>query len=558
MPQAVVRRPTPSLAGSAAANQQSLLMLGSRSLERGLCRLARWRWLSIILVGMLALGASAMLSLLGRIPEPEVHDEFSYLLAADTFAHGRLTNPTHPLWVHFESFHIIQQPTYASKYPPAQGLMLAAGQVLAGYPIVGVWMSTAVACAAICWMLLAWLPPWWAVLGGLLAAMHPIILIHWGQHYWGGAVAVIGGALVFGALRRVMRRPFVRDALLMAVGLAVLANSRPYEGLVVSLPVALLLFTWMVGKNGPTPQVSMTRIVLPIVAVLVVTGGAMAYYNWRVTGNALRMPYQVHEATYAVKPIFVWQQPWPEPAYRHKVMRDASTGSVYTDSPRHSYVEGRPRLWMLLLWSYDKLFSIPYPLVLMVPLAPIVFLSWLLRDRWSRFALITCVVLAIGLSMESWFFLHYAAPITGVIFVLMLQASRRLRLWRRHRRRTGRLVVWTILMSCVALFVTAFVLKIQITRSAEIPPRARILAQLKEMSGRHLVIVRYDPLHSVYEWVYNEADIDGAKVVWAREMDSAQNRKLLEYFEDRHVWLVEVGQDHPSPELKPYPVKPAS
>src|SRR5262249_37932803 len=163
-----------------------------RFLEKPLGPLGRRPIVSAVLIGGLAFIINAALSIAGPMPVPRIHDEFSNLLLADTLAHGRLSNPAHPLWVHFESHHIIQLPTYPSKYPVALGLMMAIGQVLSGRPIVGVWLSGALACGAVYWMLRAWLRPRWAVLGGLLAVVHPTMLL-WSQGYWGGAVAVLGG-----------------------------------------------------------------------------------------------------------------------------------------------------------------------------------------------------------------------------------------------------------------------------------------------------------------------------------------------------------------------------
>jgi hypothetical protein len=511
--------------------------------------IAKRQWLFVTVIGLLAfLGSAAVGSIVG-IRKPRVHDEFSYLLAGDTFARGRLTNPTHPMWVHFESFHIIHQPTYMSKYPPAQGLTLAAGQLIGGHPIVGVWMSFGLMCAAICWMLYAWVPPRWAILGGVLVMINPMLGIagYWAQTYWGGAVAAVGGALVMGALRRIIRQPRIHVALIMGVGLAILANSRPYEGLLVSLPAGLLLLLWMVSKSGPTLWVSTKRIVLPILIVLALTGTGMALYNLRITGNAFRLPYQVHQETYDVIPVFVWQDLGPEHIYHHQVIRDfhEKYGLDFYSMKRSISGFIVQNIFFLIGLSLFSVNVLTIPLIRMFS----VMVPWTLKNRWALFALLTYGVLISGLVMETYMQTHYLAPIIGFNYLFVLQAMRR---WR--NKRMGRIMLWVVPLLCVVvlLLLLLYDRMKQSESAAWQRQRARINEQVKKMGGQHLIIVSYGSQHSFLdEWVYNDADIDGAKVIFARAINSTQDCQLVEYFKSRRIWSLDADQS--IPKLEPYP-----
>ena len=527
-----------ALIGMAWVAPLSCLRL-ARAVDRFLRALSRRRVIAIAIPGLLAAAAGAVFWAAKDFPNPNIHDEFSYLLAADTYSHGRVTNAPHPLWTFFETFHEIQQPTYASMYPPGQGLVLAAGTVLFGHPWFGVYLSVVVLCMTVVWALRAWIPPQWAFVGGILAAT-VTSFSYWMTSYWGGAVAATGGALVLGAWRRLERRLTIRDSLSFAIGIVILANTRIYEGAALALIASAGLLRSALLRPVAPLAVYLRRVALPIGFVSLAAASWMLFYFWRVTGDPLLMPYVLNARTYNFRRMFLWQHDRPQPAYRHEVMRQ-----LYSDIYRVDRSDW-PTIKQQVTPVIDHYMG---SLVLLCLGAS----PWLIRSRSIRGLLIATAAVIIAISFSTHIRAHYIAPAMTGFIGLTLVALLCLRDLRVSGIRVGLfaanalLVLW-LGAQWIGGLASFFVQQPELKWAAQ---RAQLEHDLQETGLEHLILVRYDKSHSPHqEWVFNGADLFHAPVLWARDMGAEQNKALIQYCQGRTIWLLEPDKGL---SLTPYP-----
>lgn len=532
--------------------------LGSRwfeKLERRFLQLSRHRLLSILLVGVTALVVRAALLPIEPIPQPTIPDEFSYLLMSDTFAHGRLANPTHPMWIHLDAPGVNQQPTHVSKYFPGQGFPLAFGQVVFGHPFWGVWLSGGIMCAAICWMLQGWFPPFWALLGALLALIRLGTFSYWVNSYFGGTLPAIGGALVLGALPRIMRRQRTRDSLLLGLGLVLLAGSRPFEGLIFSVPIVTTLLVWIWKGYRSGDRTIAHSALVPSALVLAVGFAAMFYYFWRTTGSPFHTPYQVNLQTQDPVPLFSWQSPRPTTNKEMQAVFSGSAMEQYELAHSHFVISSITRGIQFYLFFVGPALTLPF---LVVAAAG--------RRRMLKVRLLWAVLLisALGLLLPTYFGPTYAAALSCVIYALLLSAMQGIRRWRWRGQSTGLAIVRATPVICFLMILIRAVAPLPGIPLPQAVPitwcsphlfnesnRERVQAMLESQPGLQVALVRYPPENlEPVDWVQNLADIDRQKVIWASDMGSQQNQELIDYFKDRHVWLVEPVKI--PPQVSPY------
>jgi hypothetical protein len=485
------------------------------------------------LVGGVALAAAGLHGVLA-FPAPSVPDEFSNLLLADTLAHGRLANPTPPLWRHYETIAQLFEPTYASKYPPAQGMVLAVGQVVFGHPWLGVWFSIGLAMAAVAAMLRHWVGPRPAVLVGLALALHPSIMsfqdyfharvnYSWAHSYFGGAVPLAGGALILYAVAR--RETRLPESLALAGGLAVLALSRPLEGLVFAVPAALL-FTVDAWRGRP----STLRVFAPVAGVLGPVFVFLGVYHHAITGSPFRFPHRVHAAQYSAAAMFVFMEPSPFPEYGNVRIK-----RFYKKYQRRAFMEAKADLIgsrAAILGKMGTYWATP-------AVVGGIGLFGTRRAQWKRLWLpivqvVTSVLL--GLSVMEWH-PHYSAPALPAAALLLASGVGPLL---GGLKRWGRWVVGGAFVPSMLLLA----LSLAPTVPSDWPQRRLdFQADLEARGGKHLVLV--DGRAPFKFWVNNGADLQNAPVVWAWSMST--DDALAATYRDRTIWRLDGDRPGSTP-----------
>lgn len=488
-----------------------LALVSRRWMEPLARRLAPQTAWSMLLLALLPV--ALRLAMLPRhpAPQPVVYDEFGHLLVADTLRHFRLANPPHPLHQFFETFFVLQTPSYASIYPIGEGLTLAIGRAIFGSPWAGVLLTTALLCALCYWMLRGWTTPQWALAGGLLAVIEFGPLNAWTNGYWGGAAVACAGCLVFGALPRLATRRTVYAALLgLGVGISWLC--RPYE--TVFLVLSVLIFLAPEWRSIARPAIAALIAMLPF-------AGISLPQNKQVTGHWTTLPYQLSRYQYGVPAAFTWQsniephnQLTPEQQMQYKMQTSFRTSGPETV---RTYIE---RL-LYRVRFYRFFFLAPLYLAL-----PFFLLRW--REQRVRLIALTLLIFALGTNFYPFFETQYLGALTCLFVLAAILGLERM------PETAARL----ILFLCLAHFV--FFYSRTFFEPAAPTPRTIVARQLDSQPGKQLVFVRYWPQHIFQnEWVYNAADIDAARIVWARDLGDTEDQQLLHYYPDRTAWLLE-------------------
>ena len=194
--------------------------------------------------------------------------------------------------------------------------------------------------------------------------------------------------------------------------------------------------------------------------------------------------------------------------------------------------------------------------------------------------MISVVFMLIGLLAENFDMPHYSAPINAMLLLLVVVGLSRFWSWERtprevpmpdtgsitanapgqpnisvlnysHFRKNrvrfsmGQVLVVTVLAGFAA--GSAMCIVESLPRDSQIVDQVTLINDYRELqTGRHIIFVKYGPMTELIngfanEYVFNAADLDSSRIIWARWFGSQSDRAVAHEHPDRNIWLLDVG-----------------
>ncbi len=503
-------------------------------------------WLIILLL----IAATVMLRIHDlrtySIPAPVVVDEHTNLLGAETFALGRLTNP--PVLLHDQLFemYVVNFPTRMMKYQPAMALFMAAGIVWFDHPYWGVLACMALAIGASYWAMVGWCSRPVALAGALVLMLLFRAPHYWIQSYWGGGHVFLASMLMLGAYPRIFIHHHYRAIIPASFGLVLAMLSRPLEGGVLALALAISgAITWWRYFSAAERRQFLHAIWRPMTIIIGSYIAWQMYYNYRVTGDALTLPYMAYESFYAKQPLFTFQQPRYENNFAHPVITKLQNFDMRYYWDKKQRPVGLLILNFLILTGLDRLPRLSTQLAFFAAHLPLITL-WLESKKHkptthSILPFYICwILLCLCFIYSAPSMPHYLAPYFAVIVVMLAASSR------------GVMFNRLVLTACVGMYAT--MLATIGTYTYTFPNAMRTMRKW-DINQRLMIQPGKDIVFSMNRSlapIYNEPDIDNSEVIWAWPLSPEKNQELIDHYPDRNVWYIPSGR---AIELRPYPRK---
>jgi hypothetical protein len=471
---------------------------------------------------------------------PILHDEYCYVIQSKMLASGHLWLPKHELDDFFETFHLITDRAYASKYGPGTAMFFAPAALL---------------------HLPMWVVP--LILSGLAVGLMYLLA----SELFDGGAGLLAALLLLslGIFRRTSIMIMSQAPMLALVLLAILAFiywqrerrvgwmillgvcigwgaiTRPVDALCIAIPLALgVLFELRQSCNrGRMKFIGLGLIaVFPFLLLQLI-------YNKGVTGDFKKLPWNYYAQRYdpydtmgrgPIDPAFRPMSDLPQlqrffdeftvPAYRDKIGKSRLDGLV--DRAART-LAGPP----LEEQEKSRLIYGALPSPLLIALLPVGLLGLRERRRWVVWLALPLFVLVYA--NYTFFLSHYALAIAPAVILNLLAG---VEVVRRTWPGVSPLIGWTMTAVIAALALSALP-EVNSSRRDQWFDAPLLRGVDKALAGiEHrpaIVLFKYDPERMIHEEpVFNTQTAwpDDAAVVRAHDLGD-ENARLFAYYATR-------------------------